>query len=111
MKKGQKEVVDISTLREVVTCITSLLLDFQNNDCRLKILESFIKSPEKKLKAISREEIIQYAKVQKIYVDPAKGKKPNKNEPPPEHKEITPKELPKAAKLLVQENSIPFRKR
>ena len=59
---------------------------------------------------ISREEIILYAKEQKIYVDPAEGKKPAKGEPPIDHKPITAQELAKAAKLLIEENSVQFRK-
>ena len=52
MKKGQKEQIDISTLPEVNTYISSVIFNFQNNDRRLKIIETFIKMPEK-LKKIS----------------------------------------------------------
>ena len=110
-KQKQKEQIDISTLPEVITCITSILLDFKNNDRRLKLIESMLKTPEKTLKLLSREEIIQFAKEQKIYIDPAEGKKPNKNEPAPEHKEITAKELAKAFKLKISEESIAFKKK
>ena len=110
MKKGQKEQIDISTLPEVNTYISSVLFNFHNNDRRLKIIETFIKTPEKTMKLCSREEIIQYAKDQKIYVDPAEGKKPAKGEPAPEHKDITPEELAKATLGFIKDNSVQFRK-
>jgi len=66
--------------------------------------------PEKTMKLCSREEIIQYAKDQKIYVDPAEGKKPAKGEPAPEHKDITPEELAKATLGFIKDNSVQFRK-
>ena len=110
MKKGQKEQIDISTLPEVNTYISSVIFNFQNNERRLKIIETFIKMPEKTMKLCSREEIIQYAKDQKIYVDPAEGKKPAKGEPAPEHKDITPEELAKATLGFIKDNSVQFRK-
>ena len=109
MKKG-KETVDLSQLPPVTETISSIIFNFENTDKKLKIIESFYKMPEKELKMISREEIILFAKDQKIYVDPAEGKKPAKGEPPIEHKPITPQELAKAAKLLIEENSAQFRK-
>ena len=109
MKKG-KEQIDISQLPQVNETVTSIIFNFETTDKKLKIIESFYKMPEKELKLISREEIILFAKDQKIYVDPAEGKKPAKGEPPIEHKPITPQELAKAAKLLIEEHSIQFRK-
>ena len=109
MKKG-KETVDISQLPTVTETISSVILNFDSNDKRLRLIESFYKMPEKELKMISREEIILYAKEQKIYVDPAEGKKPAKGEPPIDHKPITAQELAKAAKLLIEENSVQYRK-
>ena len=109
MKKG-KETVDLSQLPSVSETITSLIFKFETTEKKLKIIESFYKTPEKELKMISREEIILFAKDQKIYVDPAEGKKPAKGEPPIEHKPITAQELAKAAKLLIEENSVQFRK-
>ena len=109
MKKG-KDTVDISQLPPVTETISSIIFKFENNDKKLKIIESFYKMPEKELKMISREEIILFAKDQKIYIDPAEGKKPAKGEPPIEHKPITPQELAKAAKILIEENSVQFRK-
>ena len=109
MKKG-KETVDVSQLPSVTETISSLIFNFETTDKKLKIIESFYKMPEKELKMISREEIILYAKEQKIYVDPAEGKKPAKGEPPIEHKPITSQELAKAAKLLIEENSVQYRK-
>ena len=109
MKKG-KEQIDISQLPPVTETISSVIFNFETNDKRLKLIESFYKMPEKELKMISREEIIQFAKEQKIYVDPAEGKKPAKGEPPIEHKPITSQELAKAAKLLIEENSVQYRK-
>ena len=109
MKKG-KETVDVSQLPPVTETISSIIFNFETNDKKLKLIESFYKMPEKELKMISREEIILYAKDQKIYVDPAEGKKPAKGEPPVEHKPITSQELAKAAKLLIEENSVQFRK-
>jgi hypothetical protein len=109
MKKG-KETVDISQLPPVTETISSVILNFDSNDKRLRLIESFYKMPEKELKMISREEIIAYAKDQKIYVDPAEGKKPAKGEPPIDHKPITAQELAKAAKLLIDENSVQYRK-
>ena len=109
MKKG-KETVDISQLPTVTETISSVILNFETNDKRLRLIESFYKMPEKELKMISREEIIQFAKDQKIYVDPAEGKKPAKGEPPVDHKPITSQELAKAAKLLIEENSVQYRK-
>ena len=109
MKKG-KETVDVSQLPPVTETISSIIFNFETTDKKLKIIESFFKMPEKELKMLSREEIILYAKDQKIYVDPAEGKKPAKGEPPVEHKPITAQELAKAAKLLIEENSVQFRK-
>ena len=109
MKKG-KETVDVSQLPPVTETISSVILNFETNDKRLKLIESFYKMPEKELKMISREEIILYAKDQKIYVDPAEGKKPAKGEPPIEHKPITASELAKAARLLIDEDSIQFKR-
>ena len=109
MKKG-KEQIDISQLPSVNETITSIIFNFETTDKKLKIIEAFYKMPEKELKLISREEIILFAKDQKIYIDPAEGKKPAKGEPPIEHKPITPQELAKAAKLLIEENSVQFRK-
>ena len=109
MKKA-KETVDISQLPNVTETISSLIFNFETNDKRLRLIESFYKMPEKELKMISREEIIQYAKDQKIYIDPAEGKKPAKGEPPIDHKPISAQELAKAAKLLIEENSVQFRK-
>ena len=109
MKKG-KEQIDISQLPLVNETITSIIFNFETTDKKLKIIEAFYKMPEKELKLISREEIILFAKDQKIYIDPAEGKKPAKGEPPIEHKPITPQELAKAAKLLIEENSVQFRK-
>ena len=109
MKKG-KEAVDLTQLPTVTETISALILNFETNDKKFKLIESFYKMPEKELKMISREEIIQFAKDQKIYVDPAEGKKPAKGEPAPEHKPITASELAKAARQLIDENSIQFRK-
>ena len=109
MKKG-KDTVDISQLPPVTETISSIIFKFENNDKKLKIIESFYKMPEKELKMISREEIILFAKDQKIYIDPAEGKKPAKDETPIKHKPITPQELAKAAKILIEENSVKFRK-
>ena len=109
MKKA-KETVDVSQLPPVTETISSIILNFETNDKRLRLIESFYKMPEKELKMISREEIIQYAKEQKIYVDPAEGKKPAKGEPPIDHKPISSQELAKAAKLLIEEHSIQYRK-
>ncbi len=109
MKKG-KETIDLSQLPPVTETITSIIFNFENTDKKLKIIESFYKTPEKELKLISREEIILFAKDQKIYVDPAEGKKPAKGEAPVDHKPITSQELAKAAKLLIEENSGQFRK-
>ena len=77
MKKG-KETVDLSQLPPVTETISSVIFNFETNDKKLKIIESFYKMPEKEMKMISREEIINYAKDQKIYIDPAEGKKPQK---------------------------------
>ena len=109
MKKG-KETVDISQLPAVVETISSVIFNFETNDKKFRLIESFYKMPEKELKMISREEIIQFAKDQKIYVDPAEGKKPAKGEPPIDHKPITSQELAKAARLLIDENSVQYRK-
>ena len=109
MKKG-KETIDLSQLPPVTETITSIIFNFENTDKKLKIIESFYKTPEKELKLISREEFILFAKDQKIYVDPAEGKKPAKGEAPVDHKPITSQELAKAAKLLIEENSGQFRK-
>ena len=109
MKKG-KETVDISQLPTVSETISSIILNFETNDKRLRLIESFYQMPEKELKMISREEIIQFAKEQKIYIDPAEGKKPAKGEPPIEHKPISSQELAKAAKLLIEEHSLQYRK-
>ena len=110
MKKA-KETVDINSLPQVSQTVASILLNFKTSEKKYKLIETFYKFPEKELKLISREEIIQYAKDQKIYIDPNEGKKPAKGEQPPEPKPISPAELAKAAKKLIEENSIPFRKK
>ena len=61
MKKG-KETVDLSQLPPVTETISSVIFNFETNDKKLKIIESFYKMPEKEMKMISREEIINYAK-------------------------------------------------
>ena len=109
-KNNPKEVIDLTTLPEVNTAITSLLFNFQNNDRRLKIIECLFKTPDKIVKLLSREHIMDYAKDNKIYVDPTEGKKPNPKDPPIEKKEITPEELAKAAAGLITESSVQFRK-
>ena len=110
MKKNPKEVIDISTLPQVTMATSSLLLDFKNNDRRLKLIEAMFKMPDKILKLLSREHIMDYAKENKIYVDPLEGKKPNPKDPPVERKEITPEELAKAAVGLINDSSVQYRK-
>ena len=100
MKKA-KETVDINSLPQVSQTVASILLNFKTSEKKYKLIETFYKFPEKELKLISREEIIQYAKDQKIYIDPNEGKKPAKGEQPPEPKPISPAELAKAAKKLI----------
>ena len=51
MKKG-KEKVDISQLPSVTETITSIILNFETNDKRLRLIESFYKIPEKELNNI-----------------------------------------------------------
>ena len=88
MKKNPKEVIDLATLPQVTMATSLLLLDFKNNDRRLKIIEAMVKQPDKILKIISRDHIMDYAKENKIFVDPMEGKKPNPKDPPIEKKEI-----------------------
>ena len=53
MKKNPKEVIDLATLPQVTMATSLLLLDFKNNDRRLKIIEAMVKQPDKILKIIS----------------------------------------------------------
>lgn len=106
----KKDDVDINTLPKINIVTTSVLLDFKNAEKRFKLLESIYKTSDKTLKLVTREQIIEYAKETKIYIDPEDGKKPNPKDPPIEKREINADELAKAASLLITDRSVPLRK-
>ena len=111
-KGGKKEEVDFSTLPKANMIISTILMDLKNPETKYKLFETFYKNLQNDtlFHFITREHIIEYAKENKIYEDPAEVKKPAKGEPIPEHKEISPWELSKAALGLIMERSIPCRK-
>jgi len=106
--KDEQIVLNFRVIYGLQPTLVSLLPNFETNDKKLHIIETFYKTPEKTLKILSREEIIQYAKEQKIYVDPNENKKPQKGEII-EHKPITPEELSKSLKGLIDKFSPDFR--
>ena len=74
---------------------------------RFKLLENIYKNPNKLIRLICRENIIEFAKERGIYVEPVINKKdPN----PPEPKEITSEELAKSVSELIIDKSIPVMK-
>ena len=108
MKKAKKdEQIDLCSLPKINLISSSLILDFVNYDRRFKLLENIYKNPNKLVRLICRDNIIDFAKEKGIYVEPVVNKKdPN----PPEPKEITAEELAKAAAELILDRSIPAMK-
>ena len=86
--------------------ISTILMNLKNLETKYKIFETFYKNlqNDKLFHFITRQHIIEYAKENKIYEDPAKVKKPTKGESIPEYKEIAPWELSKAALGLIWKN-------
>ena len=86
--------------------ISTILMDLKNPETKYKLFETFYKNLQNDtlFHFITREHIIEYAKENKIYEDPAKVKKPTKGESIPEYKEIAPWELSKAALDLIWKN-------
>jgi hypothetical protein len=106
-KNKKEDLVDITTLPKINIVTTSIILHFENLDRRFKLLENIYKTPHKLIRFISREQIIEYAKEQKIFVEPVENKKdPN----PPEKREINSEELAKASSGMILERSIPVMK-
>jgi hypothetical protein len=111
MKKGKKEeVIDLTNLPKINVTTSSLLLNFKNQERRFKLLENIFKNPDKIFRFISREQIIEFAKENKIYIDPEEGKKPNPKDPPIEKREINSEELAKAAAGVIIDRSVPLMK-
>ena len=111
-KAAKKEEVDLSTLPKANMVVSSLLLNFKNQDNKFKIFESFYKGLQNDplYFFITREHIIDYAKEQKIYEDLSDPKSKNPKEPSAPKKDITPEQLSKACLGLLIEKSIPCRK-
>ena len=111
-KAVKKEEVDLSTLPKANMVVSSLLLNFKNQDNKFKIFESFYKGLQNDplYFFITREHIIDYAKEQKIYEDLSEPKGKNPKEPSVPKKDITPEQLSKACLGLLIEKSIPCRK-
>ena len=111
-KAAKKEEVDLSTLPKANMVVSSLLLNFKNQDNKFKIFESFYKGLQNDplYFFITREHIIDYAKEQKIYEDLSDPKSKNPKEPSTPKKDITPEQLSKACLGLLIEKSIPCRK-
>ena len=111
-KQVKKEEVDLTTLPKANMVVSSLLLNFKNQDNKFKIFESFYKGLQNDplYFFITREHIIDYAKEQKIYEDASDPKSKNPKEPTTTKKDITPEQLSKACLALLIEKSIPCRK-
>ena len=112
-KQQKKEDVDFSTLPKASSIITSLYLNFKNPDNKYKLFEHFYKNLQNNdlYHFITREHIIEYAKSNGIYEDPADANnKKQKDAPVLPHKEISPEELAKSLLNLINEISIPIRK-
>lgn len=105
-KKKQDEVIDLSTLPTINTITSSLLLDFNWQDRRFKLLELLYKSTQKNLRFVTRDQLIDFAKEKGIFVDDTDYKK----NPNLEKKEPNPEEFAKAYKALVIDRSIPIMK-
>ena len=111
-KSAKKEEVDLSTLPKANMVVSSLFLNFKNQDNKFKIFENFYKGLQNDplYFFITREHIIDYAKEQKIYEDTSDPKSKNPKEPAAPKKDITPEQLSKACLGLLIEKSIPCRK-
>ena len=111
-KQAKKEEVDLTNLPKANMVVSSLLLNFKNQDNKFKIFESFYKGLQNDplYFFITREHIIDYAKEQKIYEDTSDPKSKNPKEPTAAKKDITPEQLSKACLGLLIEKSIPCRK-
>ena len=111
-KQVKKEEVDLTTLPKANMVVSSLLLNFKNQDNKFKIFESFYKGLQNDplYFFITREHIIDYAKEQKIFEDTGDPKAKNPKEPSAPKKDITPEQLSKACLGLLIEKSIPCRK-
>lgn len=105
-KKKNEEVVDLSTLPTINTITSSLLLDFNWQERRFKILENIYKSASKNLSFITRDQLIDFAKEKTIFVDETDYKK----NPNAERKEPTNEELAAAFQAIVIDRSIPLMK-
>ena len=110
--KAKKEEVDLTTLPKANMVVSSLMLNFKNQDNKLKLFETFYKGLQNDplYFFITREHIIDYAKEQKIYEDLSDPKNKNPKEAAPPKKDITPEQLSKACLGLLIEKSIPCRK-
>ena len=111
-KAAKKEEVDLTTLPKANMVVSSLLLNFKNQDNKFKVFESFYKGLQNDplYFFITREHIIDYAKEQKIFEDTSDPKSKNPKEPSAPKKDITPEQLSKACLGLLIEKSIPCRK-
>ena len=112
-KQQKKEEVDFSTLPKANAIISSLYLNFKNPENKYKLFEYFFKNLQNNelFHLITREHIIEYAKANNIYEDPADANtKKAKDAPVLAHKEITSEELAKSLLGLVNELSVPVRK-
>jgi hypothetical protein len=112
-KQQKKEEVDFSTLPKANTITSSLYLNFKNPENKYKLFEYFYKNLQNNdlFHLITREHIIEYAKSNGIYEDPADANaKKAKDAPLIPHKEISSEELAKSLLALVNEISVPIRK-
>jgi len=96
-KKDKKveEVVDISTLPRLSQITCSLIPNFKNNDRIFKILENIYKNPAKNLKFICRDQIVDYAKENSIFI------------PSEEQVEINSDQLAKSAIKMIFDKALP----
>jgi hypothetical protein len=102
--KKKDEQIDFTQLPKINIVTNTLLLNFVNNERRFKVLEQIYKNPHKLVRFIPRDHIVDFAKEQKIFIEPViKPKDPN----PPELRDINAEELAKAAALLIQDRSVP----
>ena len=112
-KAAKKEDIDVTTLPKANMVVSSIILNFKNQDNKLKLFESFYKGLQNDplYFFVTREHIIDYARDQKIYEDAVDPKKQNaKDASPVPHKDITPEQLAKSCLGLLMEKSIPCRK-
>lgn len=104
--KKKEEAVDTSNLPKINTFVSSIIFGSENQEKRIKLLDTIFKSNHKFLRLIPREQLIEFAKEKGIFVEPDEKKKDKKEEHVVEKRDINSEELAKAAVAIVQDRSI-----